>query len=112
MEECIFCKIIGKEIPADVIYEDEHVIAFHDINPAAPVHVLVIPKNHIEKVADIDEPKSSIISKIFLAANKIAEMMGIKDSGFRVAVNNGIDAGQVVYHLHFHVIGGNKLKNI
>ncbi len=109
MSDCIFCKIISKKIPADIVYEDEKVIAFNDIKPAAPVHVLVVPKKHIDCVASIDRENANLMADIFLAVNKVAEQIGIKDSGFRVIVNNGQDGGQVVYHLHFHLLGGKKL---
>ena len=112
MSDCIFCKIINREIPATIVYEDECVLAFNDINPVAPVHVLVIPKQHIESVSQLNKEKSGILSNIYLAINKIAEKLGVKGNGFRVIVNNGKDGGQVVYHLHFHLIGGKSLGNL
>lgn len=112
MSDCVFCKIINKEIPSNMVYEDEKVVAFNDINPMAPVHVLVVPKQHIEKVADIDEKNAEILSHIYLVINRIAENLGIKENGFRVVVNNGPDGGQVVYHLHFHLLGGKKMGRL
>lgn len=112
MSDCIFCKIINREIPATIVYEDDKVIAFNDINPAAPVHVLVIPKQHIDGVSQLNEENAKVLPDIYLAINKIAEKLGIKENGFRVIVNNGKDGGQVVYHLHFHLIGGKKLGSL
>ncbi len=112
MSDCIFCKIINREIPATIVYEDDKVIAFNDISPAAPVHVLVIPKQHIDSVSQLNEENVRVLPDIYLAINKIAEKLGIKENGFRVIVNNGKDGGQVVYHLHFHLIGGKKLGSL
>lgn len=112
MEGCIFCKIINKEIPSTIVYEDEKVIAFNDINPAAPVHVLVIPKQHISCVAELESESVKLLPDIFIAINKIADKLGVKDSGFRVITNNGKDSGQVVHHLHFHLLGGRVLGSL
>ncbi len=109
MEDCIFCKIIKGEIPSEKVYEDDKVIAFKDIQPAAPIHVLVIPKKHIEKLIDVTEEDSYLISHIYQVINKIAKDMKIEDDGFRVIVNCGKDAGQEVMHLHFHLLAGKKL---
>ena len=106
---CIFCKIINREIPSKIVYEDDELIAFEDIAPIAPVHILIVPKNHIEALTDLNEDNSKFISKIYLVANKIAEEKEIKERGFRVTVNCGEDGGQVVKHLHFHLLGGAKL---
>ena len=105
-EDCIFCKIIKKEIPSTIVYEDDDVIAFRDINPVAPVHVLVVPKKHIASLTDLKEEDQNLIGKIYLTINKIAEMEKIKENGFRVIVNCGKDGGQVVGHVHFHLLGG------
>ena len=107
--DCIFCKIINKELPSKILYEDEEIIAFEDIAPLAPVHVLIIPKIHIPSLVELTEENSKVISKIYLIANKIAEEKGIKEKGFRVSVNCGEDGGQVVKHIHFHLLGGTKL---
>lgn len=112
MSDCIFCKIINKEIPATIVYEDENILAFNDINPVAPVHVLVIPKQHIESLSELNKENVGALSNIYLGINQVAEKLGIKEKGFRVIVNNGKDGGQVVYHLHFHLIGGKSLGNL
>ena len=109
MEDCIFCKIIKGEIPSTKVYEDDKVLAFKDINPAAPIHVLVIPKKHIENVLEINEENKEITSDIFLAINKIAKQLGIDKDGFRIINNCGKDAGQEVMHLHFHKLAGGKM---
>ncbi len=109
MEDCIFCKIIKGEIPSTKVYEDDKVLAFKDINPAAPIHVLVIPKKHIENVLEIDEENKEIASDIFLAINKIARQLEIDKDGFRIINNCGKDAGQEVMHLHFHILAGGKM---
>ena len=107
---CLFCKIIAGEIPSKKVYEDEQVYAFHDINPAAPVHVIVIPKMHIESVNDIDNSNSNAVKCVFESIPKIAEQLGIKAEGYRVITNIGENGGQTIKHLHFHIIGGTKLK--
>lgn len=109
MSDCIFCKIINKEIPSTIVYEDEKIIAFKDINPVAPVHVLVIPKKHITSLIELEDEEKNIIGDIYLVINKIAKELGIAEKGFRVIVNCGEDGGQEVKHLHFHLIGGEKL---
>ena len=108
-KDCIFCKIIAGEIPSDKVYEDEYVYAFRDINPQAPVHILVVPREHIASAAEINESNSSYVSKCFEAIAKIAKAEGL-DSGYRVVNNCGSDGGQSVMHLHFHIIGGMKLS--
>ncbi len=108
-ENCIFCKIIKKEIPSEIVFEDDEVIAFRDINPVAPVHVLVIPKKHISSLIDLKDEDLHIIGKIYKVINEIAKKEGIKENGFRVIVNCGKDGGQVVEHLHFHLLGGKVL---
>ncbi len=109
MEDCIFCKIIKGEIPSTKVYEDEEILAFKDINPVAPVHILVIPKKHINSLAEIEAEDEILIGKIYTIINKIAIQEGIIDKGFRVVVNCGEDGGQEVKHLHFHLLGGKKL---
>lgn len=109
MQDCIFCKIVNKEIPSTIVYEDEDVLAFNDINPVTPVHILVIPKKHIESLAEIKEEDEELIGKIHTTIKKIANQVGILDKGFRVIVNCGEDGGQEVKHLHFHILGGKKL---
>jgi histidine triad (HIT) family protein len=106
---CIFCKIVNGELPAKVVYEDSKVMAFHDINPQAPVHVLVIPKEHIETLNDLEDKHRELIGHIFLVIKKIAKELGIDESGYRVLVNCNRDGGQEIYHLHFHLLGGKPL---
>lgn len=108
MSDCLFCKIIKGEIPSTKVYEDELVYAFKDINPIAPVHVLIIPKQHISMLWDVNEENSAVISHIYEVAGKLAKELGL-ENGFRVATNCGEDAGQTVFHIHFHLIGGRKL---
>jgi len=98
--------IRDKKIPSEMVYEDEHVIAFKDINPVAPVHVLIVPRQHIPSIQDITEENGDILVKIHLAAKKVAELLGIAEKGYRLINNCGEDAGQTVKHLHYHLIGG------
>ena len=109
MEDCIFCKIIKGEIPSDKVYEDEDVLAFKDINPATPIHILVIPKKHIESLLKLQEEDYELVKKIHKVINKIAKDLNIEQEGFRVIVNCGKDAGQEVMHLHYHLLAGKKL---
>ena len=108
MSDCIFCKIANGEIPSTIVYEDENVTAFKDLNPQAPIHILVVPKKHYDNVLDVEE-NDNIISKIYEAINKIAEQLGIDKDGFRVINNCGKDAGQEVMHVHFHMLAGRVL---
>ncbi|MHC4398621.1 MAG: histidine triad nucleotide-binding protein [Planctomycetota bacterium] len=108
-EPTIFKRIIDREIPADVVYEDDLCLAFRDVNPQAPTHVLVIPKKEIPSVDDVSEADESLIGHLFVAIRKIAEQLGL-NSGYRVVANCGSDAGQEVLHLHFHVLAGRKLQ--
>lgn len=107
--DCIFCKIAAGEIPSTKVYEDEKVLAFKDINPLAPVHILVIPKTHIESAAAITSENSAVISYIFEVIAKIVKEQGIDKDGFRVVTNCGENGCQSVKHLHFHILGGRKL---
>ena len=109
MEDCLFCKIIKGDIPSTKVYEDEFVYAFKDINPEAPVHILVVPKKHIKSMNEIEEIDENLIGKIFCAIKKIAKEQGVAEQGYRVISNCGKDAGQTVMHLHFHILGGRKL---
>lgn len=108
--DCIFCKIVKKEIPAEIIYQDDNVLAFNDIEPVAPVHVLIIPKEHIPSAGHLSEKNKSLAGELILAAQKIAEDKGISKNGYRLIFNVGRDAGQTVDHLHLHLIGGKKLS--
>lgn len=107
MSDCLFCKIIAGEIPSSKVYEDEHCFAFDDINPAAPSHVLIVPKKHIGKIADASDDDTMLLGRLSRAASQIAKQRGLED--FRLVVNNGEAAGQSVFHLHMHLIGGRKL---
>jgi len=109
MNDCLFCKIIKKEIPSTVVYEDEEILAFRDIHPVTPVHILVIPKKHITSLAELEKEDEAVIGKIYTVINEIAKKEGILEKGFRVIVNCGEDGGQEVKHLHFHLLGGKKL---
>ena len=106
--DCLFCKIVNGEIPSKVVYQDSKIIAFHDISPAAPVHILVIPKTHIASAADIRPVHSSLLAHLWSKIPQIAKEHGL--SQFRVVTNSGEDAGQTVAHLHFHILGGHKLQ--
>lgn len=106
--DCLFCKIVNGEIPSKKVYEDEKVYAFYDISPIAPVHFLVIPKEHITGAGDLNAENSAVVAHIFEVIAKLAKELGL-DNGFRVITNNGDDAGQTVKHLHFHVIAGKQM---
>lgn len=108
MSDCLFCKIIGGDIPSEKVYEDEYVYAFKDINPQAPFHALVVPKEHIPSAGDVSGENSAAVAKCFEAISKIAQDNGLSN-GFRVISNSGHDGGQTVFHLHFHLLGGRKL---
>ncbi len=105
MSDCIFCKIAAGEIPSNKAYEDDKVLAFYDLDPQAPTHILVIPKEHIKSAAEIDESNSVLVAHIFEVAAKLAKQLGL-DNGFRVVTNCGESAGQSVHHIHFHLLGG------
>ena len=104
---CLFCRIIHKEIPSAVVYEDDQILAFRDINPTAPTHILFIPKTHIEGAAAVTQAHAPVIGHIFKTIPEIAKQLGLTD--FRVVTNNGASAGQTVDHLHFHIVGGKEL---
>lgn len=108
--DCIFCKIINKEIPSKIVYEDNDVLAFEDIAPQAPVHIVVIPKKHIAKITEIEKEDETLIGKIYSVINKIAREKQIAEEGFRVIINCGENGGQEVKHIHFHLLGGKKLS--
>lgn len=110
MEDCIFCKIINKQIPSEIVYEDEQIIAFKDINPLAPVHILVVPKKHIASVMELSKEDEMLIGKIYTVIQKLAKEFKVSEDGFRVVTNCGEVAGQTVKHIHFHILGGKKLS--
>ncbi len=109
MEDCIFCKIINKEIPASIVFEDEKMIAFNDINSQAPIHILLIPREHFASLNDIPEEKKNILSHLLLKARHIAQEKGIAEKGYRIVLNTEKDSGQEVFHIHFHLLGGRRL---
>ncbi|MCW8883181.1 MAG: histidine triad nucleotide-binding protein [Sedimenticola sp.] len=109
MDECLFCKMIAGDIPADVVYQDDDVLAFRDINPQAPVHVLIIPKRHISTLNDLASDDAALIGKLSLAAAKIAVQEGIAESGYRTLINTNREGGQVVFHIHMHLMGGRRM---
>ena len=109
MKDCLFCKIVKGEVPSNKVYEDDEILAFYDIDPAAPIHILVIPKKHITSLAHLEKEDEMLIGKIYGVINKIAEDKNFKEKGYRVIVNCGEDGGQEVMHLHFHLLAGTKL---
>ena len=109
-ETCIFCRIATGAIPARVAYEDEVVMGFHDIDPRAPVHVLLIPRKHIASVNELSDSDSDVVGKLFMAAKSLAQELGVANSGYRLVVNSGPDAGQSVDHVHLHLLGGRSMK--
>ncbi len=108
--DCIFCSIAEKKIPSTIVYEDENFLAFKDINPEAPVHILVIPKKHIKSVDHVQEEDLAVLNKIYFVIQKITKEQGISETGYRVVTNVGGDGGQTVDHLHFHILGGRNLQ--
>jgi len=107
--DCIFCRIISGEIPSDILYQDEQVVAFRDINPKAPVHLLLVPLKHIESVAELSEDEASIMGHLVTVANRLAREAGISEKGYRLVVNSGPEGGQEVPHLHLHLLGGRQM---
>lgn len=110
MKDCIFCKIAAGQIKAQVVFEDHHVVAFRDISPQAPVHIIIIPKKHIERVAALEEADLGVMADIHRAAIKIAKDEQVSESGYRLTTNSGKDSGQTVQHLHYHLLGGRHLS--
>ncbi|OPY01760.1 MAG: HIT-like protein [Syntrophus sp. PtaB.Bin001] len=110
-ENCLFCKIIKGEIPSTKVYEDDYVLAFEDIHPMAPVHVIVIPKNHISTLMDVSADSMADVIHMINAAQKIAKLKSVDEKGFRVVINCNKEGGQLIYHLHMHVLGGHMLKD-
>ena len=109
LSRCLFCKIVSRAIPAQIVFENDHVLAFHDIRPAAPAHILVIPKKHIQGIHEATQDDAPVLGQVLVAARDIAEKLGLAESGYRLVINQGADAGQSVLHLHTHVIGGRSL---
>lgn len=109
MSDCLFCRIIKREIPGEIVFEDEQVLAFKDINPVAPVHLLIVPKQHFESLHELGAEDAELAGHILLVAKQLADEFGIAESGYRVVTNIGADGGQIIKHLHFHVLGGQAL---
>jgi histidine triad (HIT) family protein len=107
---CLFCKIINREIPAKIVYEDDAVLAFEDINPQAPVHLLVIPKKHIATTLDMTEDDHALVGRLLATANRLAMEKGVAEQGFRTVINCNRDAGQTVFHVHLHLLGGRPMS--
>jgi len=109
MNECLFCKIVNGDVDSDIIYETDSVLAFNDINPQAPHHILIIPKKHIPTLNDLKNEHRNLVGEIFLAASKLASDLGISKSGYRTVMNCNADAGQAVFHIHLHLLGGRQM---
>lgn len=109
MNDCLFCKIINRDIPSRLVYEDEAVLAFEDIKPQAPVHILLIPKEHIASLDEVSEEHAALLGRLLVKARDIARAKGLERTGFRVVLNTGRDSGQEVFHVHFHILGGRKM---
>jgi histidine triad (HIT) family protein len=109
MSDCIFCKIVNKELPSSIVYEDEEIMAFNDINPQAPVHIIIIPKKHIPRVSDLNEEDAALVGRLIIVAKKLAQEKGIED-GYRLVCNCNPGAGQSVFHIHFHLLGGRQFS--
>ncbi|HEV8722135.1 MAG TPA: histidine triad nucleotide-binding protein [Candidatus Binatia bacterium] len=110
MIDCLFCGIVEGKVPANIVYQDDSVVVFKDIRPRAPVHFLIIPRKHIVSVLDIDPNDGALVGQIFQVAARLAREHGVAESGFRVVVNVGADAGQSVFHLHYHLLGGRQMS--
>jgi histidine triad (HIT) family protein len=109
MNDCIFCKIAAGEIPADIVYDDGEVLAFRDINPEAPVHLLLIPRRHIATLNDLSEADAALVGRLYLAGQQIAVKLGVAENGYRTVINCNRDAGQLVFHIHMHLLAGREL---
>ncbi len=110
MNSCIFCKIINKEIKSEIVYEDDIVIAFKDINPQAPLHLLIVPKKHIENVNEVNSEDKELVGHVFVVAKEIAKKFNVDKDGYRIVVNTGKFAGQAVFHIHFHFLAGREFS--
>jgi histidine triad (HIT) family protein len=107
---CLFCKLVAKEVPAQIVFENDHVVAFKDIRPVAPSHVLVIPKKHIGGIHEATREDAGALAEVMLAGREVAEALGLGAEGYRLVVNQGPNAGQTVFHLHMHVLGGRQMS--
>jgi histidine triad (HIT) family protein len=110
MGDCIFCKIVDGSLKADVVFRDEQVVAFRDLHPAAPTHILVVPKRHINSVNSLEESDAALVGHMFVAAKEIAAQEGLAEDGYRLTVNTGAQGGQTVFHMHLHLIGGRQMR--
>jgi len=110
MTDCLFCKIRDGEIPGDIVFEDDHVLAFNDVNPQAPVHILIIPKKHISTINDLDSDNEQVMGKLFSVAKKLAHEKGVSDEGYRLVTNCNAGAGQTVFHIHMHLLAGRAMN--
>ena len=110
MKDCIFCKIAKRELPAKIVYEDDESVAFEDIHPKAPTHILIIPRRHLSTLLEASQDDDRLLGRLLLAANSIARQQGIADRGFRLVLNCNSEGGQVVFHLHLHLLGGRTLR--
>lgn len=111
MDDCIFCRIVAGEVSSDILYQDDEIIAFRDINPAAPTHVLVVPRKHIESLAVMADEETPLIGRMAAVANRLARQEGVSQSGYRLIISSGREGGQVVPHLHMHLLGGRNLSS-
>lgn len=111
-DPCIFCKIVSNEIQGDVVYRDDQVTAFRDIQPIAPTHILIVPNRHIESTNNLDSSDEQLMGQLFTVAAKLAREEGVEESGYRLVINTGADAGQAVFHIHLHLIGRKKLRQM
>ncbi len=112
MTDCLFCKIVEGDIPADIVYQDDHVVSFRDISPQAPVHILTIPKKHITSLNELEDDDQSLIGYLALTSKRLAAEEGIDESGFRIIMNCNQEGGQTVYHIHMHLLGGRQLTHL
>ncbi|MBC8527962.1 histidine triad nucleotide-binding protein [Christensenellaceae bacterium NSJ-44] len=110
MDDCIFCKIASHEVPSNIVYEDEYAVAFNDLNPQTPVHVLVVPKKHIASIAAAQAEDEQLLGHLLLTVQRVAKALGVEESGYRVITNCGKDACQSVQHLHLHILGGKPMQ--
>jgi histidine triad (HIT) family protein len=108
--DCIFCKIASGETPSAILYEDEDVVVFPDINPITPVHLMVIPRKHITSLAEMDDEDTPLVGEMTRVANQVAREQGIAENGYRITINSGADSGQIIFHLHMHLMGGRRLQ--
>ena len=108
-EDCVFCQIIDKKMKTEMIFEDEDIVAFHDINPQAPSHILIVPKKHISRVSELDDEDAPLLGKMIMLAKDIAKKNEFRESGFRIAMNDGKDGGQTIFHIHMHLLSGRRL---